>query len=87
MARTHPHLYPQWCNALALELAAVGNLDDARTAINTALASPIADRFPEYQATSMNCASLSTWPSSWPRRSASQRQRHASSHRAAHVGQ
>src|ERR1051325_10377442 len=52
VAKAHPHLYPQWCNALALEMAAVGNLDDARAAITAALASPIATRFPEYQATS-----------------------------------
>jgi tetratricopeptide (TPR) repeat protein len=51
VASTHGYLYGQWCNAVAVELAAVGNLDEARRVIAPALASPILDRFPEYQAT------------------------------------
>jgi hypothetical protein len=58
VAKTHPHLYPQWCNALAVELTEVGKLDAARTAINVALASPTADRFPEYQATAAELREL-----------------------------
>jgi hypothetical protein len=51
LARTHPHLYPQWCNALALELAAVGNLDAARRAVAVAVSAPIAEAYPEWHET------------------------------------
>lgn len=47
-ARAHPHLYPLWCNALAVELGELGRIEEARQAAAIAIASPVADRYPEW---------------------------------------
>lgn len=50
-ARQHPHFYPLWCNALAIELAELGRVDEARQTVAVAIASPVAERYPEWQET------------------------------------
>ncbi|HKQ06814.1 MAG TPA: hypothetical protein VJ464_16890 [Blastocatellia bacterium] len=50
-ARLHPHLWFQYHNEIAVELAAVGEADAARRAIAVALASPIAQAYPEWSET------------------------------------
>jgi hypothetical protein len=56
LAKTHPHLYPQWCNALALELNATGEIEAAQRAIAVAVASPIVDCYPEWRETAREVA-------------------------------
>jgi hypothetical protein len=51
VAKSHPYLYPAWHNAMAVELGELGRADEARAASQVATASPIADRYPEWQAT------------------------------------
>jgi tetratricopeptide (TPR) repeat protein len=50
-ARSHPYLFPLWHNAVAVELGALGRADEARAAVAIALASPVADSYPEWQET------------------------------------
>jgi hypothetical protein len=50
-APSQPSLNPIWHNAVAVELAALGRADEARAAIAIALASPIADAYPEFEQT------------------------------------
>ena len=56
VAITSPYLYPAWCNALAVELAEVGRGNEARAVIAVALASPIAERYPEIAETAREIA-------------------------------
>ena len=51
VAKAHPHVYASWHNSLAVELAELGRTNEARAAVAVALASPIADRYPEFAAT------------------------------------
>jgi tetratricopeptide (TPR) repeat protein len=50
-SRLHPHVYPAWCNALAVELNELGRTDEARAAVAVAIASSIARAYPEWQET------------------------------------
>ncbi|MEN3332265.1 MAG: hypothetical protein V7641_1630 [Blastocatellia bacterium] len=56
VAKTQSHVYPAWCNALAVELAAIGRVEDARAASAVAVASPIARAYPEWQETAEEIA-------------------------------
>jgi len=47
----HPDLFFHFHNSLAVELAAVGRIDEARKASHIAVASPIAHAYPEWQET------------------------------------
>ena len=55
-AASQPALYAIWHNSLAVELCELGYRDEARQAIAIALASPIADRYPEFEATGAEIA-------------------------------
>jgi tetratricopeptide (TPR) repeat protein len=50
-AQAQPSLYPIWHNAVAVELGELGRVEEARPVIAVALASPIADRYPEFEQT------------------------------------
>jgi hypothetical protein len=50
-AAAHPHLYPLWCNALAVEFTELGRVQEARAASAVATASPFARAYPEFQET------------------------------------
>jgi hypothetical protein len=50
-AQQHPHLYFQFHNEIAVELAAVGKLQEAREHSRIAISSPLAPAYPEWQAT------------------------------------
>ena len=56
VAKNHPYLYPLWCNAMAVELAAIGRIEEARAASAVAIASPIAQAYPEWQETAAEIA-------------------------------
>jgi tetratricopeptide (TPR) repeat protein len=51
VARHHPSLWPILQNSIAVELAELGRSAEARAAIAVALASPIAQAYPEFEAT------------------------------------
>jgi hypothetical protein len=51
LARRWPHLFYQLHNEIAVELAAVGQLDGARRACAVALSAPIAHAYPEWHET------------------------------------
>ena len=51
VARLQPYLWPLYCNALAVELSELGRIDEARAASAVAVASPIANAYPEWQET------------------------------------
>jgi len=55
-SRLHPHLFYQLHNELAVELAAVGQIDEARAAVAVAIASPIAEAYPEWRETAREVA-------------------------------
>jgi tetratricopeptide (TPR) repeat protein len=48
---THPHLYFDYLNNLAVDLHAVGRLEEATNACDLALASPFASAYPEWHET------------------------------------
>jgi tetratricopeptide (TPR) repeat protein len=50
-APSQPSLYPIWHNAVAVELAELGRLDEARAASQVATRSPFADCYPEFEQT------------------------------------
>ena len=50
-ARLHPHLWFQYHNEIAVELAATGETEAARRAADIAVASPIAEAYPEWHET------------------------------------
>ncbi|HJQ25810.1 MAG TPA: tetratricopeptide repeat protein [Blastocatellia bacterium] len=52
----HPDLFFHFHNSLAVELAAVGQIDEAREASRIALASPVAHAYPEWQETAAEIA-------------------------------
>lgn len=52
----HPDLFFQFHNSLAVELAAVGKIDEAREASRIAVASPVAHAYPEWQETAAEIA-------------------------------
>ena len=52
----HPHVFYQFHNELAVELAAVGSIEAAKEASRVAMASPIAHAYPEWQETAAEIA-------------------------------
>jgi tetratricopeptide (TPR) repeat protein len=56
VAKTQPYLYPLWCNALAVEMAALGRVEEAQAASAVAIASPLAHAYPEWQETAAEIA-------------------------------
>jgi hypothetical protein len=56
VAKTQPYIYPAWCNAMAVELAAIGRIEEAQAASAVAMASPIARAYPEWQETAAEIA-------------------------------
>jgi hypothetical protein len=59
VARSQPYLYPLWCNAVAVELSELGRADEARAASAVAVASSIAEAYPEWQETAKEIAETS----------------------------
>lgn len=51
VAKSHPYLFAVWHNAVAVELAELGRVDEARAAVAVATASPVANRYPEFEQT------------------------------------
>ncbi|HSF23089.1 MAG TPA: hypothetical protein VLE20_02600, partial [Blastocatellia bacterium] len=51
MRRAQPHVYCDYMNSLAVELCAVGRLEEAKNASEIALASPFAPAYPEWHET------------------------------------
>ncbi len=51
VGRRHPHVYYDYLNSLAVELAEVGRLEEAFSASKIALASPYANAYPEWHET------------------------------------
>jgi tetratricopeptide (TPR) repeat protein len=56
VSRWHPYLYYEHLNSLAVELSAVGRLEEARNVCKIALASPYANAYPEWRETSYDLA-------------------------------
>ncbi len=56
VSRAHPHLFYQYHNEIAVELAAVGRINEARQAIKVAMATPISAAYPEWQETAAELA-------------------------------
>ena len=56
VARLHPHLWFQFHNEIAVELAAVGETEAATRAIAVAVASPIIEAYPEWHQTAAEIA-------------------------------
>jgi hypothetical protein len=56
IANNQPYVYPAWCNAMAVELAATGRIEEARAASAVAMVSPIARAYPEWQETAAEIA-------------------------------
>jgi tetratricopeptide (TPR) repeat protein len=50
-SHTYPHIYYKYANNLAVVLSRAGRTDNSRRAIQVALASPLAPRFPEWHET------------------------------------
>jgi tetratricopeptide (TPR) repeat protein len=50
-AASQPYLWPLYCNAVAVELSELGRVEEARRASAVAVASPIAEAYPEWQET------------------------------------
>jgi tetratricopeptide (TPR) repeat protein len=48
LSARYPALYFDYLNSLAVELCEVGRVEEANNALDIALASPFADRFPEW---------------------------------------
>jgi hypothetical protein len=59
-ARLHPHLWFQLHNELAVELAATRQTVEARAAVAVAVAAPIVQAYPEWQATAAELAKQDT---------------------------
>ena len=56
----HPHVFFQFHNELAVELAAVGRIEEARNASRIAMASPVAHAYPEWHETAAEIAEQQT---------------------------
>ncbi len=56
VSREHPHFFYQYHNEIAVELAAVGRINEAREAIKVAMATPISEAYPEWQETAAELA-------------------------------
>ena len=56
IVKTHAYLYPLWCNALAVEFAELGRIEEARAASDVAIASPLAPVYPEWRETAAEVA-------------------------------
>ncbi len=56
VARQHPHVWPMLHNELAYELLQLGRVDEARQAAAVAVASPLAEKYPEWQETAREIA-------------------------------
>jgi tetratricopeptide (TPR) repeat protein len=56
VSRCHPHLFYQYHNEIAVELAAVGRIDEARQAIKVAMSNPISEAYLEWQETAAELA-------------------------------
>jgi len=57
-ATSYPEDYRYYLNNLAYELGQVGRLEEARAAINVALRSPYADRFPDWAETAQEIETM-----------------------------
>jgi hypothetical protein len=58
VSKAHPYVWASWHNSLAVELAALGRADEGRAAVAVALASPVAERYPEFEATAAELAEV-----------------------------
>lgn len=56
IAKTQPHVYPAWCNALAAELTELGRIEEAQAASVVAVTSPFSHAYPEWQETAAEIA-------------------------------
>jgi tetratricopeptide (TPR) repeat protein len=56
VSREHPSLFYLYHNELAVELAAVGCINEARQAIKVAMSTPVAEAYPEWQETAAELA-------------------------------
>ena len=56
VARQHPHIWPVLHNELAFELLQLGRADEARQAAAVAVASPLAENYPEWHETAREIA-------------------------------
>ncbi len=62
VSREHPHLFYQYHNEIAVELAAIGRINEARQAIKIAMATPISLAYPEWQETAAELAEPASAP-------------------------
>jgi tetratricopeptide (TPR) repeat protein len=60
LAKSYPNQYCSYLNSLANELIWAGRIEEAKYASNLALASPYADRYPEFRETYIDIASRRT---------------------------
>ena len=56
IARQHPHVWPMLHNELAYEFLHLGRVEEARQAAAVAVASPLADNYPEWHETAREIA-------------------------------
>ncbi len=62
VSHAHPHFFYQHHNGVAVELAAVGRINEARQAIKVAMATPISAAYPEWQETAAELAEPASAP-------------------------
>ncbi len=62
VSREHPSLFYLYHNEIAVELAAVGRIAEAREAIKVAMSTPISEAYPEWQETAAELAEPASAP-------------------------